>query len=519
MKKIARNRADSDAVKQKRFVALARVSSREQEREGFSLDVQVDALKRYAERAGGTIVKLYRIAETASKTDERTTFKEMIAYAKDHAETLDGMLFYKIDRAARNLFDYVELERIESAFNVPLIAVSQPTENTPAGRMQRRMLASMASFYTEQQSVDVMEGLARRAASGLFVGMTPYGYRNERVNGRSIVAVDDREAQNVRLIFDLYAHHHCTIDMIAAKLAEMSINYTNAVPAWTRSKIGHILRDRSYIGEMRYRGQWLVGSHQPIIERPVWDRVQHLLGGHVYKSHQLVYAGSLIRCGHCGNLITGETVTKPNGKQYHYYRCTMYNKGSHPRVRLKEADLDAQMLAIFNRIQQPQAVQDWIGKRLRQLTRDDQTESRGRTDDLQRQLADLRKQQDLLLNLRLNDEIEESTFRSKSTELRDRVAKLTVKLEATDRDRDERADFALRCFELSQHLADKWLAADYAEKRALLDFLLLNLRLDGVSLVPEMRQPFERLLEGLKIPANRGDKIRTCDLLDPNQAL
>ena len=57
-------------------MALARVSSREQEREGFSLDVQVDALQRYAERAGGQIVKLYRIAETASKTDERKTFKD-----------------------------------------------------------------------------------------------------------------------------------------------------------------------------------------------------------------------------------------------------------------------------------------------------------------------------------------------------------------------------------------------------------------------------------------------------------
>ena len=32
------------ALKKKQFIALARVSSREQEREGFSLDVQVDAL-------------------------------------------------------------------------------------------------------------------------------------------------------------------------------------------------------------------------------------------------------------------------------------------------------------------------------------------------------------------------------------------------------------------------------------------------------------------------------------------
>jgi DNA invertase Pin-like site-specific DNA recombinase len=143
----------------KRYVALARVSSREQEREGFSLDVQVDALSQYASRNNGEIVRLFRIAETASKHDERGTFKELMAYAKKNSHKLDGLLFYKVDRAARNLFDYVELERLESEFGVQFISVAQPTESTPAGRMQRRMLASMASFYTEQQSIDVREGI------------------------------------------------------------------------------------------------------------------------------------------------------------------------------------------------------------------------------------------------------------------------------------------------------------------------------------------------------------------------
>ena len=43
-------------VPKKRYVTLARVSSREQEREGFSLDVQVDALRQCAERNNGEII-------------------------------------------------------------------------------------------------------------------------------------------------------------------------------------------------------------------------------------------------------------------------------------------------------------------------------------------------------------------------------------------------------------------------------------------------------------------------------
>jgi hypothetical protein len=49
----------------KQLVALARVSSREQEREGFSLEVQEEAMRRYATQAGGEIAKLFGIAETA----------------------------------------------------------------------------------------------------------------------------------------------------------------------------------------------------------------------------------------------------------------------------------------------------------------------------------------------------------------------------------------------------------------------------------------------------------------------
>src|SRR3984885_2140607 len=224
----------------KNFVALARVSSREQEREGFSLAVQEEALKRYATQAGGEIARLFRIAETASKTDERKTFRELVVYAKKHAAELDGLLFYKVDRAARNLYDYVELEPLESEYNVPFISVSQPTESNPAGRMMRRTLANMASFYTEQQSVDVREGLARRVQEGWFVGKAPYGYRNVRKEGRGIVEIDPVPADNVRRIFQLFAYEPLTLDGVVARLHAQARSFRDSTPHFPRSSIHNI---------------------------------------------------------------------------------------------------------------------------------------------------------------------------------------------------------------------------------------------------------------------------------------
>jgi site-specific DNA recombinase len=111
------------------------------------------------------------------------------------------------------------------------------------------------------------------------------------------------------------------------------------------------------------------------------------------------------------------------------------------------------------------------------------------------------------LNLRLLDEINEATFGSKNTELRDRIARLSLEVETCDRSRSEKAAIAEKVFELSQTLTDKWLNADVAAKRQLLEIVCLNFRLDGVNLVPTIRKPFDVLAGGLLVSYSRDDRI------------
>ena len=497
----------------KRYVALARVSSREQEREGFSLEVQEAALRRYAAQHGGEIVRLFRIAETASKRDERRTFKEMIAYAKKHAIELDGLLFYKVDRAARNLSDYVELERLESEYDVPFISVSQQTENNPAGRMMRRTLANMASFYTEQMAVDIRQGLARRVQEGWFVGKAPYGYRNVRHSGRSVVDIDAPAAANVRRIFQLYAYENQTLEGVVKQLAAEGAVFRESTPRFCRTSIHNMLIDRCYIGEIQFRGQWYPGKQEPLIDRATWDRVQVLLGGHGQTTHTLTYASGWMRCNHCGFCITGERKikqTKQGERGYNYYRCTQYRTPGHPKVRVTETELDRQVLAIFDKMRiEDDEVREWFRAVLASKTKDDQQDSRDQRAELQRQSTLLVEQQDKLLSLRLDDQIDQDTFARKQTQLRDRSAAIKLQLEALDRSHDETAELATKVFELSQTLRQQWLMADYAAKRRILEIVVLNCQLDGATLVPTIRKPFDVLAEGLVSKNSGGGGNRT----------
>lgn len=507
----------------KRYLALARVSSREQEREGFSLEVQEEALIRYATQHAGNIVRFFKIAETASKKDERKVFKELMAYAKSHAHELDGVLFFKVDRAARNIFDYVELERLEADHELPVIYVSQPTENTPAGRMMRRTLANMAAFFTEQQSLDVRDGLARRVQSGWFVGKARYGYLNVRRDGRGLVEAHPDNGPKVTRIFQLYATRQHTLDSLRQLLLNEGVNYTETRRPFPRSVLHAILRDRSYLGEVQLQGQWYPGKQPPLVDHGTFTRVQGLLRSCVYQSHELTFASELITCGHCGRPITGEVKTKSTRagvRHYTYYHCTKYTSKGHPRVRVTEGELDRQVLRLFDQIRiESDEVRRWFQQVLQAQTRTWQQLNEAEQADIQRQLTSLRNQQDRLLNLRLLEEIDVKTFAAKNNELRDRIAELTFRSESTEQNRAERSRVAEKAFELSQNLSHRWVSADYRAKRQLLQIVCLNLRLDGVTLVPEIRKPFDVLVKGLSYAQSRGGRIRTDDFLHPKQAL
>ncbi len=68
-------------------VVWVRVSSREQ-REGYSLDAQLRAVREKAVREGWQIVREFVVAESAKRGAERQYFKEMFKWVKANAKRL-----------------------------------------------------------------------------------------------------------------------------------------------------------------------------------------------------------------------------------------------------------------------------------------------------------------------------------------------------------------------------------------------------------------------------------------------
>ena len=98
-------------VRSNEAVAYARVSTKDQEREGFSIPAQLRLINEYAAVHGLKITETYTEAETAGHTG-REAFGRMMNALKSPG-TCRTILVEKTDRLYRNARDMVDLNDLK----------------------------------------------------------------------------------------------------------------------------------------------------------------------------------------------------------------------------------------------------------------------------------------------------------------------------------------------------------------------------------------------------------------------
>src|SRR5437868_1769467 len=108
---MARPRKSLQLVKPESPLAVlyTRVSTKEQEDEGYSIEAQLALLRSYCESRGLTIVKEFTEAETA-KTTGREAFSAMVRMIRKGGA--GAIVVEKTDRIYRNLRDRVTIDEL-----------------------------------------------------------------------------------------------------------------------------------------------------------------------------------------------------------------------------------------------------------------------------------------------------------------------------------------------------------------------------------------------------------------------
>ncbi|WP_345302387.1 recombinase family protein, partial [Lysobacter hankyongensis] len=199
------------------------------------------------------------------------------------AGQIDIVVVYKIDRLTRSLFDFAELVKVFEEYGTTFVSVTQQINTTDAmGRMMLNILLAFAQFERELTAERIRDKFAASKKKGLWMhGICPLGY--DVVDRRLVV--NEEEAEQVRTIFRRFVELGSILKVVQEARARGWCNKTWTTKVGTvrpgklhdKSSIHGMLHCRTYLGELKHRGEYVESTHPAIIDNALWDEAHALL--------------------------------------------------------------------------------------------------------------------------------------------------------------------------------------------------------------------------------------------------
>lgn len=477
-------------------VIYARVSSKDQETEGFSIPAQLKFLQEYAQKKHYVIVKEFTDAETAKKSG-RTQFNEMINFIEENR--IYHLLVEKTDRLLRNMSDYVLIKRLISSSN---ISVHLCKENAILGSQARSdeklifgIKAVMAENYIDNLSDEVRKGMSEKAAQGTYPSWAPYGYINTKEHGKKVVSINPSEAQYVKRMFELYVTGAYSLKSLRAKLLNEGMIYRGGKPLYT-SKIEFILKNEFYTGVFYWRGKkYENASHEAIISKEVFHQVQDILmKPNKSKSRKDLFPyTNLIKCGVCGCSISAQI----QKSKYIYYHCSSY-KGNCNQPYVRQQDIEVVFAQLLSNIQITEEVQQLILSGLRESMKDKIAFHNNSVQLIQKQIDIIQHRLDQAYLDKLDGKISEQFWLDQSKKWLLEKENLSLKLLSHQRADTNYLENANLIFELIKKAPALLNHAKVTQKRTLMSLLLSNCIMKDGSIDVELKPIFQAILVNIK---------------------
>jgi site-specific DNA recombinase len=332
------------SIKPVRCAIYTRVSTDQGlDQEFNSLDAQYDAASAYIKsqaHAGWTLIRSrYDDGGYSGGSTDRPDLQRLLDDIR--ARKIDVIVVYKVDRLTRSLADFAKLVELFDAHGVSFVSVTQQFNTTTSmGRLTLNVLLSFAQFEREVTSERIRDKIAASKRKGLWVGgPLPLGY--EMKDGK--IAVVEDEAERVRLIFRRYLElsgvNALVRDLrnkdIRTKMRLRATGLSHGGIPFERGSLFYLLRNRFYIGEVKYKGEILPGEQPAIMDRQLFDAVQQKLTDQwSHRNHAKTKSDHLLTgllFDDAGHRMIPAHATKA-GIRYRYYISMPHLKGESKTV-------------------------------------------------------------------------------------------------------------------------------------------------------------------------------------------
>jgi site-specific DNA recombinase len=472
-------------------IVYARVSSKEQDKEGYSIPAQLRLLKEYAQKNGFAIVKEFIDVETAKQAG-RANFGEMIRFMQKNP-AVKIILVEKTDRLYRNFKDYVTIDDLDLEIHLVKEGEVLSKDSKSHQKFIHGIKVLLAKNYIDNLSEETKKGLREKAEQGYYPGHARLGYRNNRETHQ--IDIDPEKAPTVKKMFEWYATGTYSLAEIREMVVDEGLVYSKSQPRISKSHVERTLKNPMYYGDFRWKGRLYRGKHQPLISKELFDKVQEVFSNHNKpkgRKRSFAFTG-LLTCGHCGCSITAEI--KKN--RYVYYHCTGF-KGNCGQPYLREELLEEELGQFVKDIVIDDERLEWIKEALRESHVDEKAHHDEMIAKLTSQLGKLQQKLDRAYDDKLEGKITEEFWSKKSEQWREEQSRILSKLKWHQSANKSYFDEGIKILELANKAYFLYQKAEVQEKRKLLNYILSNCQVTNGTLYPTYRKPFDLIAEGVK---------------------
>ena len=494
------------------YVIYARKSSEEEDRQILSISAQVTELQQLAKARNISIARIYEESQSA-RTTGRPVFAEMMK--EIDRKRIAGILCWKPDRLARNMVDGGRvIDALDRRVLQEIITPSRTTRNSSDDKFFLNLEFSMSKKYVDDLSDNVRRGNRAVLSSGRVVGMVPIGYLKElplnRSDGRGAgkTVIDPDRFPLVKEMFRRYltgAYSVPKLHQFARDTLGLRTQGSRRHPPGPLNvgSIYNILKNPFYAGFIRHGGELYRGTHEPIVSKAEFDRIQSRLGRHDAPRpdrHSFDFVG-FIHCQACGRAVTGEEHWNRHGQRYVYYRCSRRRVGDvicrEPYV--PEPQVEAQLAGILARLAIPDRLLTFTWAKL-----DNEAVRRGESsaaavEGLKKELAATEAEVDRLTRLCTRGFLPEEEYLRSRMRLLDEVDQLRKRIENPGH-ADNEIDEALRqTLSLAAMVPSLFAEGTQQERREVLGKVCEEIKLSDRRLLVELRRPYKLLAESLPI--------------------
>lgn len=297
---------------------------------------------------------------------ERPAFLRMMADV--YAQKVNCVIVKDSSRFGRNASESGRyIGEVFPKLRVRYIAVndlidSGKSQGAAVDFLNNTMRGMINEYYVAANSESIRSTLNMERRRGEFIGaFAKYGYKKDPADRHKLV-IDEDAAANVQLIFKMYLNGSGIRSIVrylnengvlnpSAYKRSKGLNFkartVGGSTLWSDKTVRRTLSDLMYTGVMvqgkcqkiNYKtksirdctpDEWIIveGTHEPIIDKDDFDRVQKMLQTGVKgsaKSGSIDLFAGLLKCADCGHALIKKVNNNPD-KTYVYYKCSTHCK-------------------------------------------------------------------------------------------------------------------------------------------------------------------------------------------------